>query len=1068
MFNFHKLKEAFEDEKECSLRKNRAPSLWRCFWRLTYSRMIVSGFFRLVSGFLVYIPPLSLEVIITFVETQRVNSSANASAPVGSVGMQDYFGNGYVMCFIVFVALLVHMILLQHNYLISTLEGIRCKCAIQALVFDKCLRMMASSIDEGRVMNHMTVDPDHIVAFFNLAHYIWMMPIQIVTGFLILYYQLGKSALVGGILVLLLVPVQYILAWKLARIHKRIMQLSDRRMRILNELLQSIKLLKLYAWERFLENSVSLARCQQLRMMLRAALLRILSVTCTDVIPYVACLLTFVLYNRLETEPLSAAKVFSCIAVFSYMSNQLFIITVVISIAGQARSSVARLESFFMLPELGSLTDSSKNDDSDEMQPLQSLSRHSIDHEDTDENNGRFAVRIMDGVFTWSNNPPTLISADIAVPAGKLTIVVGPVASGKSSLLYAMLGEMQLKSGHISCSSHSVAFVPQTCWILNATVRENIVFGRAFNQPMYRNVLMASGLERDMTLLPGGDKCEVGEKGATRSGGQKQRIGIARALYSDAEIVFLDDCLSALDAVVGAHVFNEAIIKMLIGRGKTVVLVTHNVNLVKKADHLIMMKDQKVIYDGSPDALAADEMQQYTSLLEKMENVEESRDDTLDLPLSRSPSVTSDGIFSMSHDTLIPENKISTSRKLGGSESEEMSMRLIEEEQSASGSVSWSVYVAYMKAAMWIICAATVLLFILCQLLKMAASYYLTEVVDKGMEIKSTEGYSDVKQGWQQYEDFMMTYIKLSVVFMIFIPLSALSLEVTTIMASKNLHRKLIDSILSAPLKFFDRTPVGRVLNRFSADMNIIDEKLTNSFECMLFCAFNVIGGIVMNSVFVPYFIIPVVPLFILFFVVQRFFIASCRELQRLQCVTRSPILAHVSQSLNGLATIRAFRSQQRFIQECFKKIDTNQLPCMFYHTTNIWMGLRLDILGTFIVLAASVSAIMSCLMGHIEPGMVGLVIAYAIMISSYFNWMMRGLSETEIHFNSVERVIQYCELEREESISAVEDDVGESWPTSGDIQFKSVTLTYGSCQMAVVHDISLHILPGQKVSSHT
>ena len=459
------------------------------------------------------------------------------------------------------------------------------------------------------------------------------------------------------------------------------------------------------------------------------------------------------------------------------------------------------------------------------------------------------------------------------------------------------------------------------------------------------------------------------------------------------------------------------------------------------------------------------------NLREKMETEEKLRNlSPGDANLSQPPSVVSDGTLSLSHESLISENKFGSSGKLAGSEGMEVNMRLIEEEQLASGSVPWSVYMAYMKAATWLFCAMTVLFFVLCRSLQMAASYFLTEVVDIGMEIKYLEGYNDtmlVDERWEQYEDFMMTYIKWSVIFMIFIPLSCLVLELTIIMASKNLHRKLIDSILAAPLKFFDRTPIGRVLNRLSADMKVVDENLYGSFECLLFCGLNVIGGIVMNSIFVPYFIIPVVPVFILFFVIQRFFIASCRELQRLECVTRSPVLAHVSQSLNGLATIRAFGSQKRFVAECFEKIDANQLPFLFYQTTNIWMGLRLDLLGACVVLAASVCAVTSCLMGHIEPGMVGLLIAYAIMISSYFNWMMRGISETEIHFNSVERIVQYCELEREESISSG-DDVADSWPTSGDIEFNSVSLTYGATDMTVVHDVSLHILPGQKVRKHT
>jgi len=825
MFNFRQLKEAFEDEKKLSFQRNRAPSLWRCFWQLTSSHMIMTGVFKLLSDFLYYVLPLSLDVIVTFAESQRMNVSSNSSdttTPIGTIGIEDYFCNGYVMSFIAFIALLLHMALLQHNFLLSILEGVRCKCAVQALVYDKSLHVMTSYVDEGRIVNHMTVDPLHIVTFFNLAHHIWTLPIHTTAGFLILYFQLGKSAVISSFVVLLLVPVQYVLALRLAQIHKCIMELSDRRLKMSNELLQSIKLLKLFAWERLVERSVKSARRQELCMMLRAALLRIFSVVCTDGIPYIACLLTFTLYNQLETEPLSAAKVFSCLALFSHISNQLFVITIVINVAGQARSSVARLEAFFMLPELSRVTNSSYN--CNEMQPPKPMARDSLLRDDAvDGSDEQFAIKITDAVFTWSNtSSSSVLCANVTVPLGKLTVVVGPIASGKSSLLYAMLGEMQQVSGHVCRCSHGVAFVPQSCWILNATVRENIVFGRAYNQSLYKKVLMAAGLEHDMKTFPGGDQCEIGEKGATLSGGQKQRIAIARALYAEADLVFLDDCLSALDAVVGTHVFNEAIVKMLVGCGKTVILVTHHIHLLPKADHLVVMEDQKVIYEGHPDAVAADGMQQCKSLLEKMELDEVAIDTELDQADSRpmSLSVVSDGIASksLSHGSLASDSKFVSNTQLADG------LRLVEEEQRASGSVPWSVYLAYMKAAVSAFCAATVLLCILCQSLKMTADYMLTEVVGKGIEIKYLEGHNDTKkvnEGWDEYENFMMIYVKLSVICIVFIPLSALSLELVTLMASKNLHKQLIKSVLSAPLKYFDCTPVGRILNRLSADMNV-------------------------------------------------------------------------------------------------------------------------------------------------------------------------------------------------------------------------------------------------------
>ncbi|KAL3856343.1 hypothetical protein ACJMK2_011112 [Sinanodonta woodiana] len=661
------------------------------------------------------------------------------------------------------------------------------------------------------------------------------------------------------------------------------------------------------------------------------------------------------------------------------------------------------------------------------------------------------AVEIKDGRYSWDlkTRELTLKDINIKIPAEKLTMIVGPVGSGKTSLLSAMLGEMLTVSGSMEWSRNCrISYVAQRPWLLNTTLKENILFGQTYVWRRYKKVIDACALQPDIAMLPIGENTEIGEKGVNLSGGQKQRISIARALYFHSDTVLLDDPLSALDVHVGRHVFEEVILRKLLKRRKTVILVTHQLQYLNFAHHIIVMRDGEIQYQGKLVDVKKNDPDLYSSWRKALKeaSIQETKH------ISQGDESGIDGKLLEDVDEEKEEDLNEESLPSG---------KLIRNEHREVGAVKMSVYLCYLKACGILLCIFVVLMLLLNQGLLMTTNFWLSI-----WSSASTEYYDNQQTNSTAAFDNSQ-YLHVYVILFAFAVASTLAsgiiLQFTGVQGARCLHDKLLTTILNVPIRFFETNPSGRIVNRFSSDVSQIDQKIPGTWDALLRCCLAVFSAIIVNSIGTPYFILAAIPLIILYYCLQVFFRASSRELQRLDSVTKSPIYSQFSETLNGLVTIRAYRAQTRFQNETLARIDSNVAPFLFNQTANRWLGIRLDYMGAVLVGIASIASLMSGVKGNTNPAFIGLCIAYALMVSNYLNWIVRNIAELEMLMNSTERVDEYTKLQREPQSSS-NDNPDKDWPSQGEIHFKNVSLTYDTDLESVVMGVSFTIQPGEKI----
>ncbi|XP_063652846.1 multidrug resistance-associated protein 1 isoform X24 [Pan troglodytes] len=862
--------------------------------------------------------------------------------------------------------------------------------------------------------------------------------------------NLGPSVLAGVAVMVLMVPINAVMAMKTKTYQVAHMKSKDNRIKLMNEILSGIKVLKLYAWELAFKDKVLAIRQEELKVLKKSAYLSAVGTFTWVCTPFLVALCTFAVYVTIdENNILDAQTAFVSLALFNILRFPLNILPMVISSIVQASVSLKRLRIFLSHEEL--------EPDSIERRPVK-------------DGGGTNSITVRNATFTWArSDPPTLNGITFSIPEGALVAVVGQVGCGKSSLLSALLAEMDKVEGHVAIKG-SVAYVPQQAWIQNDSLRENILFGCQLEEPYYRSVIQACALLPDLEILPSGDRTEIGEKGVNLSGGQKQRVSLARAVYSNADIYLFDDPLSAVDAHVGKHIFENVIGPKGMLKNKTRILVTHGMSYLPQVDVIIVMSGGKISEMGSyqellaRDGAFAEFLRTYASTeqeqdaengvtgvsgpgkeAKQMENgmlVTDSAGKQLQRQLSSSSSYSGD--ISRHHNSTAELQKAEAKK--------EETWKLMEADKAQTGQVKLSVYWDYMKAIGLFISFLSIFLFMCNHVSALASNYWLSLWTDDPI-VNGTQEHTKVR---------LSVYGALGISQGIAVFGYSMAVSIGGILASRCLHVDLLHSILRSPMSFFERTPSGNLVNRFSKELDTVDSMIPEVIKMFMGSLFNVIGACIVILLATPIAAIIIPPLGLIYFFVQRFYVASSRQLKRLESVSRSPVYSHFNETLLGVSVIRAFEEQERFIHQSDLKVDENQKAYYPSIVANRWLAVRLECVGNCIVLFAALFAVIS--RHSLSAGLVGLSVSYSLQVTTYLNWLVRMSSEMETNIVAVERLKEYSETEKEAPWQIQETAPPSSWPQVGRVEFRNYCLRYREDLDFVLRHINVTINGGEKV----
>ncbi|XP_046668372.1 probable multidrug resistance-associated protein lethal(2)03659 isoform X3 [Homalodisca vitripennis] len=945
-------------------------------------------------------------------------------------------------------------IIVMHPYMISIMHvGMKMRLSCCSLVYRKALRLSKTALGDatiGQVVNLISNDVarfDSSVLFFP---YLVIGPLQTMAVTYFLWSQIGIASVFGVAALLAFIPIQLWLGKMTSSIRLRTATHTDQRVRLMNEIIAGIQVIKMYGWERPFTKFISEARRAELREISKTAYIRgiLSSFTIFHIrIAIFVSILTYVFFGNY----INATKVFIVTSYFNVLQHTMTIfIPKAITQVAEAFVSIQRLQDFLLSGETTVYSWLSANGHAGGNDNLEcSLGEETAPRP-------HYAVAIAGGSAKWNPSllDDTLHDISLHVRPGQLVAVIGPVGSGKTSLLHAILGELTLHAGEIQVSG-GVSYASQEPWLFAGSVRQNILFGSEYDKQHYRRVVEACALWQDFKQLFAGDRTIVGERGETLSGGQKARINLARAVYKEADVYLLDDPLSAVDPRVSNHLFQQCILGLL--KNKTVILVTHQMHHLDSVDHIVLMQAGRVVAGGTYRELQASG-QQFTKLL-LSSIAKEARLSIIPEEIKRSR------VRLLSHR--------STVSSLDGSGSEDKSSV----EDYSSEMVRSYVFTEYFAAAghkcvvvlMLAMCVVT-------QLFANGGDYWITHWVNLEeyvypqyvqLPINRTPPTSANTTHHYQF------YTPRDVCITVFTVLTAATFVVTLLRsylfvfmcmrASMKLHHQMFKSVTGATMSFFQNNSSGRILNRFAKDIGCVDENLPN---CLIECiqrGLTLLSVILVVAVVNPSVLVPTFFISLLFYYLRKMYLSTSKSVKRLESVARSPVFAHLGASLQGLTTIRAFQAQQILTQEFDYHQDIHSSAWYMYLSTSRAFGFWLDLVCLLYITTVVLGFLITDL--DVYGGVVGLSITQAMGLTGMLQFGMRQSAELENIMTSVERVLQYSSLDGELSIEEpLDQSMMEKWPSKGRIEFQQVSMQYSPHLPRVLKDISFLIMPQEKV----
>ncbi|XP_047107556.1 ATP-binding cassette sub-family C member 4-like [Schistocerca piceifrons] len=1005
--------------------KGKKPSLLSAIFRAFWLQYAVYGIMLAIQCLVIRIAqPLLLGELIKYFSEGNVD-----------IRQAYYYAGGMI-------ATVYFLICFQHHYTMGTAcIGMRIRIACCSLLYRKVLRLSRASMDQtatGQIVNLMSNDVSRFDLCPQYLHWMWISVIQVPIVTYCLWRYVGIAAIIGFCFIFMItIPVQGYLGRITSRLRKQIAVRTDERMKQMNEIVSGIQVIKMYAWEKPFAKLVSLARRSEIDVVTKTSYVRGYYLSSLVFVERSSLFVTLMAYSLLGNT-VSADKVFA-MAQFYNVLNQTMASFYSLAVANAAETyvTIRRLQRFLLLDENDGLPEPNANT---------TLTRKMAPT----------GVQLVDASARWSriSQNDTLSDINLTVKPGQLCAVIGPVGSGKSSLLHAVLGELPLKTGHM-ITGGSIAYACQEPWIFVGSVRQNILFGQPYHPEKYREVVRVCALKRDFEMLPYGDRTLVGEKGISLSGGQRARINLARAVYRNADIYLLDDPLSAVDTHVGKHLFDECINSYL--ANKTRILVTHQLQYLQDADIIVILNNGRIENKGTFVEMQRSGLN-FAKLLAG--NEEEKPDDE---PPKRQRLVSEMSTTSRTQE----EEDVKNLR--GPVENKEI---------RTTGGISWTAYGQYLRAggnACFLLFVAAML--IIAQTATSGADYWVTYWTRE--EAKRRQPVYEffvngtlVATEYNTHDQVPVMFSKTTsigiyggvVLACILLTISRSMLFYKLCMnASMRLHDRMFDSILRGAMRFFDTNPSGRILNRFSKDMGAIDELLPRALlEAIQI--FLVMSGIFAMVLYVNYWLVlPMVVIGTIFYLISCVFMSTARNVKRLEGITRSPVFSHLSDSLNGLTTIRASGTQDIVRKEFDSHQDLHTSAWFQFIATGTAFGFWLDCLSAIFVTLVTFSFLV--LGGDVPGANVGLAISQSLILTVMVQHGILQITEVVSQMTSVERVLEYTNIEKEPSLESEEGrKPDEKWPSSGRIEFRNMCLQYSEADPPVLKDLNFVIQPRHKV----
>ncbi|KAL9054752.1 MAG: hypothetical protein Q9162_003950 [Coniocarpon cinnabarinum] len=984
-----------------------------------------------------------------------------------------------------------------------------------------------AQVTSGAVINLMAVDSFKVADISAYLHFLWAnTPVQMVVAILLLYQILGYSSIAGIGTMLLLLPVNLYISKKFAEVQTKILAATDARIHTTNEVLSNIRIIKYFAWERRFMNSVGEKRATELTNLRRRYILWAVAATIWGGAPVLITFLSFAVYTLVEKRDLIPSVAFTALSLFQILRIPLDQLADMVAHVQESKVSVDRIEEFL---------------DEEDTQKYRQLKRHDVDSREP-------VIGFDKATFAWAGkNIPEedagssfrMIDLDVRFAVGGMNVVVGPTGSGKSSMILALLGEMTLLDGQVHLPvgasredalrnsttglTESVAYCAQQAWLVNDNIRQNIVFASPWNEKRYNEVIDACALRKDLEILDNGDDTLVGEKGVTLSGGQKARISLARALYSHARHVLLDDVISAVDSHSQKWIFEKALMGSLM-TNRTCILVTNSVSLcLPQSKFAVVLDNGHVVASGSPDDIVASgtlhqDLTKSTAVsglpsrVASATTLNEVEPEALARAIEDEPHLAqtneaSEGSTSSTANGSPDMNGHTNPNKMadkhdtpaaGPAKAVMTPSKSALDESKAQGSVQFRIIFMYFKSMggwfFWVTAASA---FVAHQVSNVSTNVWIRQWANAyatheysaanfqyGGHYSSMSGIQRVPMLWpmtpanvsnvdigiasveeRPFVDdtyYLWVYALLGVVYMFITFAREMLLFIGSLSASKSIHNTLIERVCRAKFRFFDSTPLGQIMNRFSKDIENVDQEIAPTAVGVVHCLASIITIVILISVITPGFLIAGVFISVLYFLIGRFYINASRDLKRIESVQRSPLYQQFGETLSGMVTIRAYGDERRFIRDNLSKINTHNRPFIYLWAANRWLAFRVDIAGALVSFFAGVFVVLS--VGKIDPGAAGLAMTYAVTFTENVLWFVRLYATNEQNMNSVERIKEYLDVEQEAPPYIEDKSPSRDWPAEGAVEFRKYSTRYRVDFEPVLRDINLDIKGGEKI----